>query len=265
MTVYAEYMKDRTGWFFGLTGVQLALLAAAAMPVWLALNAAQFTWLLVWVPVWIVVAGLIVIPVRGYTAAQWVGVLLSHAIGAGMGWTLWRSRAATGRLEDLDDTDLPGVLAGLQIHDGPPFGPGMARVAVIQNHAARTWAVTARIEHPGLGLAEPDARDRMGAGLAELCEAATRAEVIKAIVVQVRTVPDDGAERADWVRTHRRRDAPDLAARVNTTLSAAVDASGRPNRVIRDRGGRRRPHRQGREARRSRCRCACPGALWRHG
>src|SRR4029453_15423597 len=62
----------------------------------------------------------------------------------------------------------------------------------------------ARLEHPGIGMAEADERDRMAAGLAELQEIASRAEAIELVAIQVRTVPDDGAERADWVRRHRK-------------------------------------------------------------
>ena len=33
MTVYRDYTRARIGWFFGLTGIQLALLAVAVLPV----------------------------------------------------------------------------------------------------------------------------------------------------------------------------------------------------------------------------------------
>ena len=33
MTIYRDYTRARIGWFFGLTGLQLALLAAAVLPV----------------------------------------------------------------------------------------------------------------------------------------------------------------------------------------------------------------------------------------
>jgi hypothetical protein len=95
----------------------------------------------------------------------------------------------------------------------------MTRVAVVQDHAARTWAAVARLEHPGIGMAEADERDRMAAGLAELQEIASRAESIDLFAIQVRTVPDDGAERADWVRRHRKPTAPPLARQVNDTLT----------------------------------------------
>lgn len=59
----------------------------------------------------------------------------------------------------------------------------------------------------------------MGAGLAELCEAATRTELVDVVAIQVRTVPDDGAEREHWVRSHRRVGGPALARQVNDQLT----------------------------------------------
>lgn len=218
-TTYGDYLRDRTGWFFGLTGVQFAVLLVAGVPVWLAVDAAAWGWLAVWSCIWMLVGILVVVPVRGWSAAQWTVLLLAHAWGGLLGWTAWQSRVVAGEADDLAEADLPGVLAGVEVHDGPPYGPPLTRVAVIQDHARRTWAATARIEHPGLGLAEGEVRDRMGAGLAELCEAATRAELVEVVAVQVRTVPDDGAEREDWVRTHRRTDGPELARHVNDLLA----------------------------------------------
>jgi hypothetical protein len=221
-SIYSTYFKDRSGWFFGLTGLQLTVLVAAGVPVWLTINAARWGWLLLWVPVWLVVGLLVIVPVRGWSAAQWATVLLAHAVGEVMGWTRWQSKVAAGTVEDLHRTDLPGVLAGIEVHDGPPYAHHLTRVAVVQDHARRTWAATARIEHPGLGLTEPESRDRMGAGLAELCEAATRTELIDLLALQVRTVPDDGAERQDWVRRHRQPGRADLARRVNDILAAQL-------------------------------------------
>jgi membrane protein implicated in regulation of membrane protease activity len=52
-TTYSDYLRDRTGWFFGLTGLQLTLLALGGLPVWLTVNAARWAWLLLWIPVWL--------------------------------------------------------------------------------------------------------------------------------------------------------------------------------------------------------------------
>ena len=44
-TEYSDYAKDRSGWFFGLTGVQLALTIITGIPELAALNSHR--WLLV--------------------------------------------------------------------------------------------------------------------------------------------------------------------------------------------------------------------------
>jgi hypothetical protein len=221
-TVYGEYAKDRSGWFLGMSGTQLTVVLVAGVPVLAAVNANRWPLLAVWVPVWVLVVCLVVVPVRGRSATGWLVAVAAHALGGVMGWTSWQSKVAAGQPGNLAEADLPGVLAGVEIYDGPPFGAAMTRVAVIQDHAARTWAGTAKVTHPGIGFAETQARDRFGQALAELAEMASRSDIIDRVTFTVRTVPDDGAERADWVRRHRRDDAPDLSRQVNQTLSAQL-------------------------------------------
>jgi hypothetical protein len=221
-TEYSDYAKDRTGWFFGLSGAQLSVVILTGAPWLAALNSHRWLFMLSYLPIWGLLIVLVAVPVRGWSASQWLIAVASHAVGELMGWTHWQSKIAAGTVGDLHEADLPGVLSGVQIHDGPPFGASLTRVAVVQDHAARTWAAVAGIDHPGIGMAEPEQRDRMAAGLAELHEVASRTELIDLIAVQVRTVPDDGAERADWVQRHRKGTAPALAREVNDTLTAAL-------------------------------------------
>jgi hypothetical protein len=219
---YGDYAKDVSGWFLGMTGAQLGLVTLAGVPALLALNVRAWGLLVLWLPVWALLAVVLLVPIRGRAAGRWLGDVCLYAIGGAMGWTVFGSRAASGTADDLSAADLPGVLAGIRTHDGPPFGQLFTRPVIVQNCAARTWAAVARIAHPGIGLAEPDQRNRMGAGLAELCELAARTELVDVLALQVRTVPDDGAERAAWERGHTRTDAPALAARVNALLGATL-------------------------------------------
>src|SRR5664279_3969266 len=134
VTGYSDYAKDRSGWFFGLSGAQLTLVLLTGLPELAALNSHR--WLLVvgWLPVWAVLIGLVAVPVRGWSAARWLLVLASHALGALMGWTSWQSKVAAGIATDLAEADLPGVLAGVQIHDGPPYGPGPVSYTHLRAH-----------------------------------------------------------------------------------------------------------------------------------
>lgn len=226
MIVYgASATRDRQGWFFGLTGAQLSLALAAAFPCWLAMSVGQWAALLALVPLWLLAVVLICVPIRGWSSAQWIGVLARHLVGRATGWTRFESKAAAGEVDDPTEADLPGVLAGIQIHDGPPMAGRAVRPAIIQNHACRTWAATARIVHPGIGMADEDDRGRMGSGLAELFEAASASSQIDLLAICVRTVPDDGTERAEWVRQHARQSEPELSARIHSQLNASMNGA----------------------------------------
>ncbi|GAW48021.1 MULTISPECIES: SCO6880 family protein [unclassified Nocardioides] len=232
MSVYgASATRDRQAWLFGLTGPQFFMVLAAGFPTWMAIAIGQWVALLVLLPLWMMVGLLVCLPIRGHSAVQWVGVLVRHLAGAAFGWSRFQSKAAAGDLDlgddenvedagEADDADLPGVLVGVQIHDGPPMTGQTARPAIIQDHANRTWAATARVIHPGIGMSDDADRFRMGAGLTEMMEAATAGNQIDLIAVQVRTIPDDGTERAEWVRHNARPDEPEVSARVNAQLEA---------------------------------------------
>ena len=222
MTVYADYSRAKVGWFFGLTGWQLGMLAATSLPVWWALRAQHYRDAVLALLAWLLVAGLTVIPVRGRSAVGWLLATAGVAVGGLTGWSTWRAAGTRGQIADLDTPDLPGVLSGVRIHDGSPQGPQMIRPALVQNHNDRTWAITAQVTHPGVGLLDADQRARHGDGLSELLDVAARTEMVDELLFLVRTVPEDGAEREQWLATHRRADAHPLSSTVNDGLQQVL-------------------------------------------
>ncbi len=223
---YGAWSRDRQGWFLGLGGGQLITAGVGGAPLLAAVTAHVWLVALAWLPVWSVIIVLTVVPVRGRPAFRWALDSLHRAFGVVTGWSDWQSRAVTGRSNDLAEADLPGVLSGVRTHDGPPTGLLLQRPAIVVDNRERTWAVVARVQHPGIGLAEGRDRNRMGAGLAQLLEGAATGELVSALVLQVRTVPDDGAERAAWQQRHLRADAPPLALAVNAQLGVMMAQSG---------------------------------------
>jgi hypothetical protein len=223
--IYSDYNRDRIGWFFGVSGWQLALLAGGALPVVFSLQHSAWMAALVFCAVWVLVLVITVVPVRGRSATGWFLASAAFAVGGLARWTRWRSKASTGQIDDLTADDLPGVLNGVEVHDGPPHGPELVRVAIIQNHAAKTWAVTAAVTHPGIGMRDSHDRDRLAQGLSELLDLASRTELIDELLIVVRTVPDDGAERDLWIARHRRRSGPSLARQVNDDLRQRLTAA----------------------------------------
>ncbi|MFY1636175.1 SCO6880 family protein [Solwaraspora sp. WMMB335] len=227
--VYSGWRRETFGWFMGLDGIQLGLVTAAVLPVFVAGSqsdwgsAARFT------PISAITVALVVVPIRGRPAARWFFDLLMYSWGRAMGWSLWRSAASTGTAtpKQLQSPDLPGALAALRLHDGPPYGPLLHRVCIIQEPKAGRWSATAQLTHPGLGAVDHSTRDAYANQLGSLLEAAARGEHISRVSILIRTVPDDGAERVAWVLDNVSPDAPDLARQValqleDTVVSAAV-------------------------------------------
>jgi len=65
---YTDYSRDRIGWFFGLSGPQLAILAAASLPVFWALQQQAWGRLLVFLAVFAVVFLVTVVSIQGRPA-----------------------------------------------------------------------------------------------------------------------------------------------------------------------------------------------------
>lgn len=221
--VYSDYAKARIGWLpFGLTGWQGTVVAVSVLPVFWAVKDQAWLSAATFAAVGAVVVLVTVVPVRGRAAIGWIIASTSFAVGGLRGWTRFRSRAAAGGATDLSQVDLPGSLAGIEIHEGPPAGLSGARVAIIQNHAARSWAATAAIVHPGTGMRDAHDRARMGRGLADLLDQASRSELVDEVLFLVRTVPEDGAERDQWISRHRRSDGPRQVRVVNDELQQVL-------------------------------------------
>ncbi|MCZ2812033.1 hypothetical protein O2W15_11370 [Modestobacter sp. VKM Ac-2979] len=98
-------------------------------------------------------------------------------------------------------------------------------------------------------MSETTARTRMGIGLAELLEGAATTELVSVVALQVRTLPDDGAERAAWQQAHLRPEAPPLARAVTAELAAVMTQAGvRHEAFVTVVVPERRIHRQAKEA-----------------
>jgi hypothetical protein len=223
---YGAWSKDKPGWFMGLGGGAWVVILLGGVPLLLAIGGHVWLLAFAWAPEWGVLIVLVAVPVRGRSSHRWATDSVTRCFGVVMRWTDWQSKAAAGTVERFDEADLPGVLAGIRTHDGPPFGPLLARPAIVADNRQRTWAVVARITHPGIGLSEVAARTRMGSGLAELLEGAATGAVVSLVALQIRTVPDDGAERAAWQQANLRNDVPRLAVEVDAELSQIMVQAG---------------------------------------
>lgn len=217
MARYGEYHRDRIGWFFGLSGAQLVCVAAAALPVFFALRAGAWADALLQIGVWAMVTVVIVLRIRGRSTLAWLVAGIRFGVGRRAGWSGWRSHAATGRITVGDGPDLPGPLQRIAVCERAGSEPDPA-LGVVQHRTTRMWAITCRVDHDGIGMADDDTRTRLAAGLTELIDAAARTDLISEVLVVVRVGPNDGAERHIWTTRHGRPDGPSLAQQVSLDL-----------------------------------------------
>ena len=96
MTVYRDYTRARIGWFFGLTGFQLAVLAAAVLPVAWSVSKQDWIAVTLFAAAWGLLFLVLAVPVRGRSMTGWIAATVGLAAGALAGWTRFRSRAAAG-------------------------------------------------------------------------------------------------------------------------------------------------------------------------
>src|SRR4051794_37494485 len=94
---YDEDAKDVSGWFLGMTGTQLALVTLAGVPALLALNGQAWGLFVGWLPVWALLAAVLLVPIRGRAAGRWFGDLCLHAIGGAMAGRCSALEPARGR------------------------------------------------------------------------------------------------------------------------------------------------------------------------
>ncbi|MCC2592541.1 PrgI family protein [Tessaracoccus sp. OS52] len=217
-TTFRNYTQPRNGWLLGQGPAQLGIIIAASFPVWVSISAQRWTAAGVFVLVWGVVVLLTVVPLGGRPSIGWMAAAAAFGISALTGWSEFTSRAERGRLRDLSELDMPGCLQPVEVLEGPPTGLEQHRIAVIKNSAARTWAITARLQHDGTAMSDSAVLARFAAGLSELVDAAARGELVTEIHLMVRATPDDCAERELWLRAHIADDAPDASVATNIEL-----------------------------------------------
>jgi hypothetical protein len=207
--LYSGWRREKFGPFAGLSGRQAGAIALSWLPPLAAVGRNHWSAALQLGTVSVLVTILVVAPIRRRPAAKWLWDALLFAVGRALGWSQFQARAATGAgtAARLDEPDLPGVAATLRFHDGPILG-ATPSVCVVQDPGAGRWSATAAISHPGLGNADAAMRELYAAQLGGMLAAAAATEEIARISIQIRTVPDDGAERAAWVADHRNPRAP---------------------------------------------------------
>ena len=186
-------------------------------------------------------AGLICVPVRGWSAAQWIGVLARHAgRDARPAGPAGSPRPRPGELGATPgEADLPGVLAGIRIHDGPPM-PG-----------APPGPRSSRTTPPAPGRRPPASSTpasgwpttTSGSGWAPGSPSCSRPPppAARSTWSPCRSAPSPttAPSAPSGCASNARADEPELSARIHAQLDAMHRRRRGAHRGVRDRGGAR--------------------------
>lgn len=217
---FSGWTRERFGPVLGLSLQQAALLCLLVAPPLLAMARGRWLTMSVCAVVCAPVAAVVVVPVRGRPAYRWLVDAALFVVGRWTGWSTFRSAALSG--EHTDQADLPGVLAHLVFHDGPPFGPFQRSVGIVQNPDLDGWTAVARVRHPGLGTAAANDQGQAARDLGAMLAGAAIGEQVIRLAITVRTVPSDGEAREAWVSDHRWPAAPDFIEQVGAVLESSM-------------------------------------------
>ncbi|MGV1009835.1 MAG: SCO6880 family protein [Dermatophilaceae bacterium] len=221
-TLHSGWRRERFGPFAGLSGLQAGAVLIAWLPALTAVGRSRWDTAIPLAVLALLLTGLIVVPIRRRPAIRWLTDAALFLTARAAGWSAFRARVLEhGTSADLAQPDLPGTLAALRFHNGPPVGDCVC-VCVIHNPVAGLWAATARLTHPGLGNADSATRDGYAAALGGMLAAAAATEEIARISIQVRTIPDDGAARAAWVADHTSPTSPPAVVAATEALETVM-------------------------------------------
>jgi len=222
---YHGWQHERVNFLFGLSGRRTAVVAAAVLLAAAPLTASHLSGAAVAWPASALLTALACVRVAGRTLDEWMVALVSFHLLKLRGHSRFHSGAFAppGAADPLSPApmDLPGVLAPVRILEAET-GTGGA-MAVLHHPHERTWTAVARIDFPGIGLADAARREAQVAGwgrlLAGLC---VEGYPIVRVQALQRTVPDHGAALTSWHAAHLAADAPAQATAVTTELLATA-------------------------------------------
>ena len=224
-TLHSGWHNERISLLGTLGTPQFVVLGLGLLPALFFLQAQAWILFAVALLSWLLLFAVVALPIRERPAWLWIADGLMHMIGKSTRADQYTAKAVGSGLssEEATQFDLPGGLQGFEVFDGPTHAPSDMRRLCVLKDPEGGWVMVARLEHPGLSLTDPDAGDRWASALGDMLSAVARGEQLPhRVSLYVRTVPDDGAERAAWRRTNSPTDVPEQVARDAEAVEASV-------------------------------------------
>ncbi|MYW03368.1 SCO6880 family protein [Streptomyces sp. SID3343] len=214
--------RSRRGVLLGLTWPQLIVAATIGILLLATMLTLGLLTALKLIPLWAVLAALVIVRHRGRSLAEWAPIAGRYARRRARGQLVWLARPASRPRRD-GVLHLPGTAASVRV----VTAPGGELAAVHDPHAATLTAVV-RVASRAFALLDPATQNHNVHGWGRVLASMARTGQIARVQVLERTVPSSGDALQRYWAENGNPDAP-FAADIYTDLLTAAGPAAAPH------------------------------------
>lgn len=214
--------RSRRGVLLGLSLAQLALVALAGCLLLAVILTAGIVGMLELLPLWAVLAAVVLARHRGRSLADWTPIVVRYALRRARRQLLWLARPGRRPVRE-GLLHLPGRAASLRVVTSPD-----GRLAAVHDPHAATLTAVVRVASRAYALLDPGTQHHNVAGWGRALAALARTGQVARIQVLERTVPDSGDALRRYWQEHGRPGTP-LAGPLYEELIANAGPAAAPH------------------------------------
>ena len=217
--------RSSRGVILGLSGLQVACIAAAATVALPALFTAGGTGLLITSCVWVTLLAVAFAPWEGQPAVQTLPTAGHFRVRRATGQTSYRARPSKPR--PTGTLALPGDCASLRFHEDEVSGAVM-----VHDPHRQTLTAVARISHPAYVLLSPDDQARRVHGWGRALAGLAASGLCARVQVLESSLPDSGHGITGWWAEHGSSDSSQWAVQQYDELMATMAPAAATHRTL---------------------------------
>ena len=217
--------RSSRGLILGLSGLQVACIAAAATVALPALFTAGGTGLLITSCVWVTLLAVAFAPWEGQPAVQTLPTAGHFLARRAAGQTSYRARPSKPR--PTGTLALPGECASLRFHEDDDSGAVM-----VHDPHRQTLTAVARVSHPAYVLLSPDDQARRVHGWGRALAGLAASGLCARVQVLESSLPDSGHGITGWWAEHGSSDSSQWAVQQYDELMATMAPAASTHRTL---------------------------------
>ncbi|WP_268221038.1 SCO6880 family protein [Streptomyces sp. EMB24] len=211
--------RSRRGVLLGLTAPQLTVTGLTGLLLLVVVLTRGVVGALQLIPLWAVIALLVLVRHRGRALADWAPIVARYALRRMRGQLVWLTRPSRRPTRE-GLLHLPGTAASLRVTTAPD-----GRYGAVHNPHTGTLTAVVKVSSRAYALLDPGTQQANVGGWGRALATLARTGQIARIQVIERTVPDSGDALRRYWEEHGRPDTPMAGAIYNELIQSAGPAA----------------------------------------